>query len=377
MNQTERIRILHVVFSLDPGGMENGLINVAERLDPDKYEVHVCCLERVGAFAERFTHKDRVYKLCKTDGFSWRSLYGLHRLLAKVRPHVVHSHNLGSLIYSSLATGYGRRCAIFHGEHGQLRGENLEPRRIKQRHKYYRNCARIHTVSKSLKNHFLEMGFDAERFDVVVNGVDISYYQPGDKLAARRELGYPEDALLVGIFSRFGKYKRHAELLDAFDVLAARIPDMHLLIVGGGGPIEDAVRERVPKSPYQERIHLTGFQQDPRRYYHAVDLVAIPSIVEGLSNAMLEGMATATPALCNSVVCGVEDVLNNEENGLMADVCELDDLVRHLEAAVADRDRLERMGKVARKTIEDEFSIESMTRKYSEIYSELAGEVRV
>ena len=109
MNQTERIRILHVVFSLDPGGMENGLINVAERLDPDKYEVHVCCLERVGAFAERFSHKDRVYKLCKTDGFSWRSLHGLHRLLSKVKPHIVHSHNLGSLIYSSLATAYGRR----------------------------------------------------------------------------------------------------------------------------------------------------------------------------------------------------------------------------------------------------------------------------
>ena len=353
--------------------MENGLINVAERLDPDRFEVHVCCLERVGAFAERFSHKERVHKLCKTDGFSWRSLMGLHRLLSKVRPHVVHSHNLGSLIYSSLATGLGRRCAIFHGEHGQLRGENLEPRRIRQRHRYYKNCARIHTVSKSLKNHFLEMGFDAERFDVVVNGVDISYFRPGDKLEARRELGLPEEAMIVGIFSRFGKYKRHAELLDAFDALAGRIPDLHLLVVGGGGPIETEVRERVPKSPFKDRIHLTGFQQDPRPYYHAADLVAIPSVVEGLSNAMLEGMATATPALCNSVVCGVEDVLNHGENGLMADVCELDDLIRRLESAISDRERLDRMGVAARKTIEEEFSIGSMTRKYAEIYADLGG----
>ena len=54
------MKILHVVNSLDPGGMENGVVNMARALEPRGFEVHVACLERRGAFAERLPHPERV-----------------------------------------------------------------------------------------------------------------------------------------------------------------------------------------------------------------------------------------------------------------------------------------------------------------------------
>src|SRR6188472_3490772 len=113
-----RKKILHVVLSLEPGGMENGLVNVASRLCSEEFEVHVCCLERGGDFIQRLPNPAHVSVLKKPSGFSFRTVAALAKVISEVRPTLVHSHNLGPLIYSSLATGFGLSRPILQGEHG-------------------------------------------------------------------------------------------------------------------------------------------------------------------------------------------------------------------------------------------------------------------
>lgn len=367
------IRILHVVFSLDPGGMENGLANLAQRFDPSEFDIHVCCLEREGSFARRFPKPEQIHTLHKSEGFSLRSLLGLIRLIGKLKPHVIHSHNLGTLIYASAATAFGRWKPILHGEHGQLTGEHCEPRRVRQRKKYFRHCRALHTVSHSLREHFSEFGFLPSDFQVIVNGVDTERFRPGDKRAARRELGLQEDAPTIGVLGRFGPFKRHDLLLEAFDEMTSRAPDAQLLVVGGGGPEEAKVKTRARQSPAADRIHLTGFQDDPRRHYHAMDLLVIPSINEGLSNALLEAMASGVPALCNAAACGSEEVITPGEDGFVTDITTSSSLARDMEHALSDPARLVDMGRAARKNIAQRFSIEHMIREYERIYRELAA----
>ena len=103
-----------------------------------------------------------------------------------------------------------------------------------------------------------------------------------------------------------------------------------------------------------------------------MDLLVIPSVNEGLSNALLEAMASGVPALCNAEACGTQEVITHDANGLIADISAPDDLARELTAALVDPTHLIDMGTAARKTAVERFSIETMVSEYERVYRETA-----
>ena len=365
------MKILHVVNSLDPGGMENGVVNMARALEPRGFEVHVACLERPGAFAARLPHPGHVTVLGKAGGFSPRAALRLAGEITRLRPDVLHSHNLGALIYASLATVGGQRCALLQGEHSQLTAEELTPRRLRQRRCLYRACRAVHTVSHPMREELLALGFSPEKISVIPNGVDPARFIPGDPRAARRALALPEDAVCIGIVGRFGPFKRHGVLLEAFDAIAAHFPAAHLVIAGIGGSEEPAVRARAQASPHAARIHWLGFQGDPRTCYQALDLLAIPSVNEGLSNVALEAMACSLPVLANTG-CGHEFIIASGSDGSIADLSTPSAVAHELSVLLRDPVPLRELGQNARQKMLRSFSIDAMAEAYSHLYRSLA-----
>ncbi len=361
------MKILHVVNSLDPGGMENGVVNMARALEPRGFEIHVACLERRGAFADRLPHPDRVTVLGKARGFSPRATLRLAREITRLRPDVLHSHNLGALIYTALAACSGCLAPILQGEHSQFTADELTPRRLRQRRWLYRACRAIHTVAHPMREELVALGFSTGKISVIPNGVDTAHFAPGDRRAARRSLGLPEDAVCLGIVGRFGPFKRHAMLLDAFDEIAPRFPAAQLVIAGTGGSEEAATRTRAQASPHAARIHWLGFQSDPAACYRALDLLAIPSVNEGLSNAALEAMSTGVPVLGN-LGCGHEHIFTSGREGLIADLSTPAALATELRALLAQPDRLVDFGEKARTRILVHFSLGPMADAYDALY---------
>ncbi len=366
------LKVLHVVTSLEPGGMENGVVNMTRALEPRGIEMHIACLERRGAFAERLPVPERVEVMGKQNGFSGKAVGRLAREISRVEPAIVHTHNLGPLIYSSLATVFGLRCPLVHGEHSQLTPEERQPRRLRQRRWLYRACRKVHTVSQGIQDELLALGFSPNRITLVTNGVDTGRFCPGDRSAARMALGVPRDATLVGVVGRFGPFKRHDVLLDAFEQLAAENESLHLLIAGGGGSEEGRITQRVRESVLQPRIHLTGFRQDPLPCYQALDLLAVPSVNEGLSNAALEAMACAIPVLAN-VGCGHEQVIRTGTDGVIADLNSPEALSRQIRALLENRGALEEAGRRGRQTVETRFSLKAMADAYERLYRNAAN----
>ena len=146
----------------------------------------------------------------------------------------------------------------------------------------YKQARRIHTVSHGLRESLISEGFDGRRIEVIVNGVDSERFKPGVKPEARKTCGLPEEGLLIGLVGRFGAYKRHLDLIEAFEGVAGRQADARLVMIGGGGPMEGAVRERALRSAVAERIHLAGLQENPAPWYQALDLLVMPSTNEGV-----------------------------------------------------------------------------------------------
>jgi glycosyltransferase involved in cell wall biosynthesis len=369
------VKILHVVNSLDPGGMENGIVNMARALDPRGFEIHVACLERSGAFAARLPHPERVCVLGKSRGFSPGAVLRLAREILRLKPAVLHSHNLGALIYSSLADAGGLLCPLLQGEHSLLTPEERKPRRLRQRRWLYHTCRAIHTVSHPMRHELLALGLSAEKISVIQNGVDTLRFAPGDRIAARNSMQLPPDSLCIGIVGRFGPFKRHGVLIDAFERIAANFPSARLVIVGSGGSEESATHAHAKGSPHAARIDLAGFQSEPSECYRALDLLVIPSSNEGLSNAALEAMATGIPVLAH-LGCGHEQIIDSGRDGVIADLSTPDTLAARLTELLSEPARLIDFGRNARTKMEAKFSIHAMADAYEQLYRSLASPSR-
>ncbi|MEK0449975.1 MAG: hypothetical protein RL088_2243 [Verrucomicrobiota bacterium] len=363
------MRILHLVNSLDPGGMENGVCNIAAGLEARGMETHVACLERSGAFSDRVPGTNRIHVLHKAGGFSLRASWNLARLLRKLRPAVLHTHNLGPLIYASVATVGGRTARILHGEHSQLAPWELEPRRIRQRQRLYRACREIHTVSREQVAELGSLGFPESKIFAIPNGVDTARFSPGSQEKAALALDIPGSAPVIGLVGRFGPFKRHDALIAALPAIRTAFRDARLLLVGGGGSEEKRIRELAAGNP---GICITGFRSDPESCYRAMDLLVVPSINEGMSNAVLEAMACGIAVLANTG-CGHEEIIIPGENGHIAPLANPEDIAHHIIEMLNDWERLSILGENARKTVKNRFSIETMLNAYEQTYRRIAA----
>jgi glycosyltransferase involved in cell wall biosynthesis len=354
------------------GGMENGVVNVARALSPDEFEIHACCLERSRPFAEKLPQPGNVSVLNKPRGFSWKAVLDLNRLIRRLRPQILHCHNLGPLMYASLASGMGGCCPLLHGEHHLPPPDDFDRKRILQRSLFYRACRKVHTVSEDLRQELIRRGLPAGKLVTLRNGVDSKRFIPGDRLAARQKIGcLPAEALVLGMVGRFMPWKGHAQLIEAFEKIAGSRPDSRLLFVGAGGTDEEAVRARARASRMADRIHFAGFQRDVTPYYQAMDVMIFPSTIEGLANALLESLACGIPALAHPA-CGTAEIITPGHDGWLAEINTVAGLEKQLRLLLAAPEAFPAMGRAGREKVLRQFSLPAMVENYRRLYRELA-----
>lgn len=373
-NNSKKVSVAHVMFSLEPGGLENGVVNIGNGLDPDQFETIIVCLEGSGTFAGRLREGTEVVSLEKPPGLSLGTTKRLARWLRKNRPDVLHTHNLGPLVYAVSAKIMSfQNVPILHGEHGVLREEDLSKKRLMLRKLLYRFCSRVHTVSHSLSRYLVELGLPGKKISTVLNGVDCEKFRPPEnQKAVRQFLDIPDTAMVVGIVGRFIDSKRHDILLEAFAVLGAENSEIFLLIVGDEGNRREKVIASIDSHPYRDRILWAGFQSDVLPYYQAMDLLIMPSSIEGLSNALLEGMACGVPGLAHPA-CGASEVIRDQENGWLEVMDSADDIVLAIRSLCEGRENLKQNGKRARRTAENGFSLSGMVNRYATLYCEIGS----
>lgn len=352
--------------------MENGLVNVANSLNPGEFEIFVCCLEKRGAFASRLPAPGNVFVLDKPPGFSPRAVRQLIALIRRFKIDIIHTHNVGTLIYGALATGFGGLCPVFHGEHGQLEDEHRTRRVLWYRRILYFGCAKVHTVSRGLKSQLVEFGFPERKIVPILNGVDTSRFAPASPAEAKRQIGIAPDEIVIGCVGRLSRNKRFIELIAAFERLCENFPNVRLLVVGGNGPDRDSIMNCAAQSKASKRIVLAGHQDNPVAYYRAMDLLVAPSLFEGLSNVVLEAMASGVPVLAHNA-CGNAEVIDNDANGFVSNMDTVESLSRQMHVLISSPERLAQTGLLAREKIVHHFSLEKMAENYAAHYRQIAA----
>ena len=367
------LRILHLVDSLDGGGMEAQLVSLLNRLSGPDFKFHVHCLRHGGLHSSRLNADIGLSLGHKREGLNFKALLGVHSLLN--RPwDLIHTHNWGPLFYAWLASLGGRRLPILHGEHAELSQAHQCGLRRAARLALHRDCIAIHTVSTQQRDQLIAQGFDHPKLLALTNGVDTMRFSPGRKSEARTQLGLDPQSLILGCVARFGERKRHLELIEAFELLHAANPNLQLICVGNGGPMQTRVEQRVATSKARANIRLVGHQEQPERWYQAMDLLVVASDSEGLSNATLEAMACACPVLSHQV-CGATDALGPfSQGGWIRNLSQPADIAAAVNLVMTlTHDERRRIGHEGRQRALNEFGWDMMAQRYAALYRSLCG----
>jgi len=189
------------------------------------------------------------------------------------------------------------------------------------------------------------------------NGVDTMRFSPG-RSSVRRDLGIPDDDLVLGFVGRLTRDKGIPELLVAFDEILRAEPKCWLLLVGWFDAAEDALelrwRTHIENNP---RIRHTGFVLDAAPYYRAMDVLVLPTHREGFPNAALEAAASGVPVITTRTT-GARDAVLAEVTGLLIPAEIPEAITEAALELIRDEGKRRRMGTAARAWAEERFSNE-------------------
>ena len=375
------IRIMHVVDSLGKGGLENGLVNLIERLDGHRFEHVVCAVRGLGPNADRLPlERVTVVSLNDRGSASRVQTPDLVRAIRRARPHIVHSRNWAA-IEGVVAARVARNCAVVHSEHGtETDVAAREPwRRIWFRRVAFELADRVFSVSSQLRDlHARRTGFPPRRIAVIHNGVDRTRFRPDPEVRyrVRRELRLLENEFCIGCVANLLPVKDHITLLKSLTEWAPANGSWRLLLIGEGterARLEAFVGER---PDWEQRVSFLGSSSRVPELLQAMDVFVLPSLAEGICNSLLEAMASG---VCVVATCvgGNPEVVADGESGLLFPVGDADVLRDQLSRLQAQPSLRTQLGNGAIQRVREKFSLEAMVRAYEDLYVGLSRTARV
>ncbi len=372
--------VVHVVHSFGTGGLENGLVNLINRTPPERYRHAILCLTESGVFEERLEGEVPVMALHARPGHSFAEYAKIRRALAAWRPAIVHTRNLSALeaqIPARLVPGAHR----VHGVHGRdvfdLEGRN---RKYNLLRRAIRPLVQRYTaVSRDLARWLVEtIGVPPHKVVQIYNGVDQERFTPhGSDAGDRLPDGFlPPDALVIGTVGRLAAVKDQVTLIRAFARLVGQLPNemagsLRLVLVGDG-PERAALEGLVRELSLGERVWLAGDQSDVPEWLRTFDIFVLPSLGEGISNTILEAMATGLPVVATRVG-GNPELVTPEESGLLVPPGDSDALAGALARLVGDGGLRQAMGEAGLARVRRDFHWERTVARYLEVYDGLLG----
>jgi sugar transferase (PEP-CTERM/EpsH1 system associated) len=366
----DKIRIAHVSASLHYGGKENGVVNLVNRLDPKIFENYIFTYVRGGALARRVDPvRCRVVELGDKLGGDYRLYFKLARAFRRHRIHIAHTHSWATVMEGMIGARLAGVPIIIHGEHGTMKTDTQLHIRIQRW--LWRTADQVLAVSQTLReNLHKKFDFPQERIRVVANGVDLSRFDfAGNGVDYKTRLGLPANALVFGAIGRMVAVKAYPLLLQAAKLVCQEIPQAHLLLVGDG-PLLEALVQMARDHGLMNRVHFLGGRKDVPEILRGLDVYVLSSESEGMSNTILEAMASGLPVVATAVGGNPELVVAGE-TGLLVPVNNAEAIAGAIVKLLRAPEQRWQMGQRGRQRVEEKFSLEVMVHNYAKVYLEV------
>ncbi len=211
----------------------------------------------------------------------------------------------------------------------------------------------------------------------IANGVNCSRFSPlplSQKIQWKKENNIGEESEIVLFSSRLVPRKGLDVLIEAWSLVGKKYPEVFLLILGSGknqpDSIEELMKNKVAEKRF-ENVRFLGETSTPELYLGLADVFVFPSRQEGFPNALMEAMATGLPVL-GSHIGGVTDLVEDKKTGFLFTPESSSDLADNIVSLLHDAELCEKTGQQARKNVLDNYSFETISARYMDVYLELA-----
>jgi sugar transferase (PEP-CTERM/EpsH1 system associated) len=367
---TSTTHVFHIVLSLGIGGLENGMVNLIRRSSP-RFRHTLCCLRGLGPRGADLPQGVPIHDLAVPSGTRPSTVWAIARLLRRARPDLVRCYNVEALFHAVPAAALARRPVLYYNG-GRVLPE--VPRRVRLERWAGRRARAIVVPSRDLMDYMVrEVGLPARAFRVIENGVDLERFRPERPSADQRAaLGLPPQGPLIGAVGRLATQKDYPTLLEAFAATLATVPEARL-VIAGGGPLRAELEARAAALGLADRVSFLGPRADMPALYQALDVFVSTSRWEGLSNVLLEAMATGLPAVATRVE-GVARVITEEQDGLIVAPGDRAATSAALVRVLREPGLAARLGAAARAKVQREFSLPRMVAEYEALYDELLAQ---
>jgi sugar transferase (PEP-CTERM/EpsH1 system associated) len=366
--------IVHVVFRFDFGGLENGIVNLVNRM-PTRYRHAIVCLAGYGEEFRRRLQQPGVpvISIDKQPGKDLPAYARMWRVLRELRPAVVHTRNFGTLDMQTAALAANVPVRV-HGEHGwdaaDPQGRNARHLQVRRlcRPLVKRYVAMSRDIARWLEQ---EVGVPDGSVTQIYSGVDAERFRP----EGPRALPGAAQEFVIGTAGRLDPVKNQRALIAALRDIRARRPDLAgrlRLVIAGEGILRAELESAAREYGVVQQVTFAGARSDMPEIMRSLDVFVLPSINEGISNTILEAMATGVPVVA-SRVGGNPEVVDNGVCGTLYDPAEPaalgDAIVRYLE----DPALRHAHGAAARRRVVNEFSLDAMVTNYLAFYDQALG----
>jgi glycosyltransferase involved in cell wall biosynthesis len=310
------VKVLHILGTMDPGGVETWLMHLLRNIDRDRFQFHFCTFgPQPGLYAtevERLGGKVlRCPKTANLVAFGGR----FQRILREGNYDVVHSHVhffSGAVLRWANAEGVPLRIAHSHTSHDD-RPNTWARRSYRKLMQVWTGRYATHGLAASrlaAANLFGENWQADSRVRVLYYGIDLDpFRQPINREEVRRELGVPLEAPVVGHVGRFVHPKNHSFILEIAAGILEKRPDIHFLLVGSG-PLLPETEARAKAMGLSDKIHFAGTRTDVARLMRgAMDVFIFPSLWEGLPVTVIEAQAAGLRCILSDRVTVEANIL--------------------------------------------------------------------
>ncbi len=363
-------KLLLVIPTLDQSGAEKQFALLAAGLPKDKFDVRVVALTRGGYYEAELKKNGIRYtilnKRFKADPFAAKKLKAE---IKAFQPDIVHSWLFAANAYVRLVTPADAKYKVVVSERcvdswkaGWQKW--LDRKQVPKTDVLVGN-------SNSVSEFYAQLGIPADKLRTIPNGIEIpsSSITDDERKQLLAEFDIPETAKVITCVGRLAAQKRIPDLMWALQLLRQLNDNVYFVIVGDG-PDRVKLHSHMHDIECAYRIRMIGHRNDANKWIQLSNLLWLGSDFEGMSNSIMEAMASGVPVVASDIPPNRELVVDGE-TGYLVNVGDRPAFAQFADRIIADPELQARLGQAGQQRMRDEFSVEMMINKHVELYQEL------
>jgi len=366
-----KIKILQVIHGMHYGGAENVVFNIIKKINTDKFDVSICCVNFIGDIGEVLNEEGFKIHVLESGIGVVNTLNAVKDIIFTNNIDVVHTHGIPAFLAVAPLCVFQKNIKWMHtyhfGNYPHIAKKYLYAQKILSRF-----AKQLVAVSESQKRAVLKyLSVKENKLTVVFNGVSNNpcLGNQEERDSYRSEFGYTNDDFVVASIVVLGKQKGITYLIQSVDAIVKKNSNVKILIVGGG-PLEEELKDQASKLAFSESIKFTGWRKDISEIMNAIDLFVLPSLWEGLPMVLLEAMSSRLPVVVTDIADNA-NVVNNGEAGILVPPKDPDALADSILKVANDESYAKQLADNAYHRYNSQYAVEKMISNYENIYLDL------